>query len=120
MDFKLDQTEWDIPIEEGKLAEVTDGIEEMIQRVAIAYKTHLGEWDFDETRGLPWTEEILVKNYDLDNVVSRITNYTLTIEGIIAVRDLDVAVDDTTRTMTISADLLTEEGVTGPFNVDVS
>ncbi len=119
MDYLLDQDSWDVPIQNGKLDEVTDGLEEMVQRVAIAYKTHLGEWDFDINRGLPWLEEILVKSPDLDQVKSRVTAYTLTIEGITGVNSIDVTLDESTRVMTITADLETSDGVTGPFNIDV-
>lgn len=120
MDFALDLETRDIPITGGKLAEVTDHLLEVQQRVAIAYKTHLGEWPFDENRGLPWSEEFMVKGPDLNQLSSRLYAYTLTIEGVTGVRSLDIEFSQADRELVITVDIETSEGANAPFKVKVA
>ncbi len=119
-DFYIDPATWGFVVEGGKIREVTDPIEEMKQRNAVAIKTHLGEVALDTTRGLPWTQEILVKSPNLDQITSRTRAYLLTVEGNTAVRRLDVEYDRATREMEWTLDVETFAGVTGPFNVKVT
>lgn len=119
-DYALDLTIHGLTVSGGKVTEVHDGVQEMIQRIVIAIKTHFGEWLLDTTRGLPWSEEILIKNPNLDQIVSRTRAYLLTIEGVIGIRQLDVSVDFETRVMSWALNAETASGVTGPFNVDVT
>lgn len=119
-DFKLNLDSWGLEVAGGKIAEVTDGIEEMKQRIAIALKTQLGEWFLDTTRGLPFIEEVFVKRPNLGQLTSRIRAYIMTIEGIVGVNALTLSLDNTTRTMTWKVDAVTTVGVTGPFNVTIT
>jgi len=120
MDFLLDLVTWDVPIEGGKLAEVMDPLAEMRQRVGIAIKLLLGEWPYDAKRGLPWIEEILVKEPNLNQIQSRFRAYILSIEGILSIRSLVISLDDSTGMLTIVLDLETVVGLTGPFQIKVT
>jgi hypothetical protein len=119
MDFKLDPETWDLVITGGELATVTDGLEEMRQRVGVALRTHLGEWLYDTSRGVPYLQDILVKNPNLGAIQSRLHAYLLTIEGVDSVLALVINPPDENRSMTITVDVLTPFGVTGPFDVDL-
>ncbi len=123
-DFYLNWSNWGLEVSGGRLREInpdgTDWIGEMRQRVAIAIKTHLGEVLLDTTRGLPWSEEILIKGPDLAQITSRTRAYLLTIEGVTGVRRLEIELDNATRIMTWTVDVETPAGVTGPFNVTVT
>lgn len=116
MDYALDMSTWSLSVSGGKVTEVTDGLEEMKQRVGIAIKTHLGEKNLDTTLGLDWAGEILVKNPDLDQIASSARAYLSTrVEGITNVRSLEIELNTATRVMTWTLDLETTEGITGPF-----
>jgi hypothetical protein len=110
----------------GKVTEVNnldnpDGIAEMKQRIIIAIKTHLGEKLLDNTLGLPWAEQILVKNPNLGQITSSTRTYLTTrVEGVLGVRTLDVTLDTVTRVMNWNIDCETSAGVTGPFNLSVT
>lgn len=118
-DIYLNLTTWKTEVLAGKIREVgpDDPIQEMKQRIGIAIKTHRGEWLFNIDLGLPWTEEILIKGPNLDQIASRSRAYLLTIEGVVGVRKLDITLNNTTRVMTWDLDIETTAGVTGPFQV---
>lgn len=119
-DYALDFTIWGLTVSEGKVTEVTDGIQEMKQRIGIAIKTHYGEKLLDNTLGLPWVERILVKNPDLNQIASDTRLYLSTrVEGVTGIRALEITLDATTREMSWTLDLETTEGITGPFSVTV-
>lgn len=101
----------------GKVTEVTDGVAEMKQRIIMAIKTHLGERQLNTLDGLPWTEEILIKNPNMDQITSRARAYLMSIEGVTRVIQLDITLDPETREMDWTLNVETTEGITGPFNV---
>lgn len=106
----------------GKVTEINtpdnpDGIGEMIQRIIMAIKTHLGERMLNNQDGLPWTEEILIKNPNLSQITSRARAYLMSIEGVTRVIQLDITLDSETREMDWTLNIETTSGVTGPFNV---
>lgn len=119
-DFALNWDTWDAYVSGGKIAEVTDGVEEMKQRIAIALKTLLGEWFLDTSRGLPYLTEILKKNPKLNQITSRVRAYLMTIEGVTGVRSVKVDPPTSERDLNINVDCETVEGITGPFNVTVT
>lgn len=119
MDYAITSsgTFYGLTVSGGKVTEVTDGIAEMKQRIIMAIKTHLGERLLNTDTGLPWTEEILVKNPNLAQITSRARAYLMTIEGVTRVIQLDIVLDSETREMDWTINVETTSGVTGPFNV---
>jgi hypothetical protein len=115
-----------LTVSAGKVTEVNnlvspDGIAEMKQRIIIAIKTHLGEKLMDNTLGLPWAEQILIKNPNLGQITSSTRTYLTTrVEGVLGVRTLEVTLDTVTRVMNWNIDCETSSGVTGPFNLSVT
>lgn len=106
----------------GKVTEINtpdnpDGIGEMIQRIIMAIKTHLGERMLNTLDGLPWTEEYLIKNPNLAQNTSRARAYLMSIEGVTKVIQLDIVLDPVTRKTDWTLNVETTEGITGPFNV---
>jgi hypothetical protein len=118
VDFALND-EGDMYISGGKLAEVHDPIEETKQRLRVALLTHRGEWLFDVEHGLPFTEEILVKNPPLGRITALVRAYVLTLEGITGVTECRVTLNAPERKLYIRLNAQVPEGLTGPFNVVV-
>jgi len=117
MDYALDLTIHGLTVSGGKVTEVTDGVQEMIQRIVIAVHTHLGECYLNTLLGLPWTDEILIKNPDIGQITNRARAYILSIEGVTKVIQLDITLDRATRAMAWTINAETTSGVTGPFQV---
>ena len=108
----------------GKVTEINtpdnpDGVGEMIQRIVIAIKTHLGERMLNTLDGLPWTEEILIKAPNLSQITSRARAYIVNIEGVTRVIQLDIVwdPDPALRKLNWTLNVETTAGITGPFNV---
>lgn len=111
-----------LTVSAGKVVEINtldnpDGVGEMKQRIIMAIKTHLGERMLNTLDGLPWTEEILIKNPNLAQITSRARAYLQSIEGVTRVIQLDIVLDSETREMDWTLNIETTEGITGPFNV---
>ena len=126
MDYAITSTGafYGLTVSGGKVTEINtpdnpDGVGEMIQRIIMAIKTHLGERLLNTDDGLPWTEEILVKAPNLSQITSRARAYIASIEGVTKVIQLDIVWDPNPELRkllwTINAE--TTEGITGPFSV---
>lgn len=110
-DLLLDPITHDLVYTDGDL-ELVSGKEEIAQRVKVTLLTQLTEWAFDQDFGVPYREEILIKNFDLDAIQARLTAVMAGVSGVTGVRDLTLSVDALTRELTVSAILDTEEGET--------
>lgn len=119
VDFLLDRTTNDMVVTGGKLAEISDPVELAKQRASVALQTHRGEWLFDNEHGLPFTEEILVKAPNLDQIAARVRAYILTLEGFIGVTQCALTLDREERRLHIDLNAEIPEGLTGPFRVTV-
>ena len=80
-DLKLDQLTHDLVIEDGDLVLVTDA-EALIQNLKIRLYTFYGEWAFDTTQGVPYFEDILVKNPNISNIQAVLKSVILETKGV--------------------------------------
>jgi hypothetical protein len=98
IDLKIDTSSgtWDLVVEDNGFAIVEDE-DEVAQRVAIATKTHLGEWTFDTDLGLPWMGEILVKDPNIPRITDRFRALWVGIQGVVSVLTLNLAYDPALR-----------------------
>ena len=121
-DYALDLTIHGLTVSAGKVTEINTpdnpaGVVEVIQRVVVAIKTHTGEKLLNTALGLPWSEEILIKNPNLSQITSYARAYLLSIEGVVGVVKLAITIDTVAREMNWALNIETEAGITGPFNV---
>jgi len=122
-DLRLNYDTWDCQIANGKVDEINtpdnpDEAGAVKQRAAIAIKTHLGELAFDTARGLPYTEEIMVRDPNLTRITSRARAYMLTVDGVTGVRKLEIRRNPTDpRRLDWTVDLETLSGDTGAFGL---
>ncbi len=66
-DLKLDPVTWDLAVEDHDLAFV-EGVDRVVQSLKIRLRTYLGEFFLDTTVGVPYFQDVLVKNPDLNNI----------------------------------------------------
>jgi len=108
MDFALDPQTHDLYFEDGRLATV-DGPELFCQQLRIRLKRQLGEWMWNTEKGIPYREEVLVRNPDL-GVVS--AHFKSTILGTPKALRLEYFnISTVGKTMFIEFEVVTEYGV---------
>jgi len=114
-DFHLDQATHDLVMVGGNPV-MAEGVDELRQRVKVRALTHRGEWQFDLAVGMPYREQIMVKNPDLAIVKATIAAELITIPdttGIIA-NEVDI---DSGRNLSNRIDMDTVYGPTGEIEV---
>lgn len=109
MDFYLDPRIHDIVLEDGDIKAV-DGKEEIVQRVKVTLLAWAGEWLFDTAFGLPYREEIIVRDPNLEAIDARLRDIISNIEGIITILELFLSLDPISRILTVTSTLDTVEG----------
>ena len=81
------------------------------QRISQVLKTIAGEWFLDLDYGLPYFEQILVKNPNLPSVQDIFRRALLSVKGVSSVERLNLSLDTTSRTLTVSWVVLTDLGL---------
>lgn len=71
-----------------------------------------GEWFADTRLGMPWFEEILVKNPDLRLVQARIRDCVLSVKGITSCRLAEFSYDAKTRNLAVAYEATDIDGAT--------
>ena len=106
LDVLLD-TSGDLYVGEGGDIVLTESVR---QAVKIRLLWFLGEWRFEPEYGVPYYEEILTKNSDLELAKQAIRDEAVSVEGVLDVRDIVVTVQNQTRNAAVSMTVVTDEG----------
>lgn len=109
MDLQLDST-GDLEIGNNDDLILVDGIDSIAQSLAIGLRFFQGEWFLDLRIGFPYFEEVLRKAPDLNVVRSLFREAILATEGVLAISDLALDYDGTTRSLSVSFSAQTTEG----------
>ena len=96
-DILLDES-GDIRLNEYGDASLTGSV---IQDVNVHLRWFLGDWPFDESKGVDWFGEAFVKNPDTDQIARMIRSEIAGIDGIKSVENVSVSMDNATRTAVI-------------------
>lgn len=81
------------------------------QRISQVLKTIAGEWFLDLDYGVPYFEQILIKNPNLPAVQDIFRRALLSVKGVSSVERLNLSLDTTSRTLTVSWVVLTDLGL---------
>jgi hypothetical protein len=87
LDIMLDRS-GDIVVDEFVNISLTDSIR---QAVVIHLRWFLDEWRFAPQFGMPYFEEILVKNPNLERIKTIIRDECMTVDGVKDITDISVA-----------------------------
>jgi len=79
------------------------------QAVVIRLQWFFEEWRFAPQYGVPYFEDILVKNPNLEEVRRIIRDETLSVEEVTDARNITVSVNKPARTAQITLDIVTAE-----------
>lgn len=78
-----------------------DNAERVAQQIKITLLLFKGEWFLNTAAGMPYFEEILVKNPNLAHVKQKIYKAIMSVLGVTSVDYLDLAVDPLTRRLKV-------------------
>lgn len=108
-DIKLDSN-GDIDLSTNAL-QLTTGIDAIVQHLKQRLRTFYGEWFRDRRIGVPYFEQILIKNPNPNVIDSIFKRAILDTPGIISLVTIDIDFEPTTRTMTLNFEAKSTAGV---------
>lgn len=104
--LEIDTATWDIKLP----INILKGAPAVVQKVRIRFKFFLGEWFLDTRLGVPYFQNILIKNPD-PSVISAIFKKVLrTTPGVTAVRTFDATLDRVARRLTVDFLAVLDDG----------
>ncbi len=107
-DIALDDAgDWNIS--GGDLTLVSDG-PAILQALIIALEFFKGEWFLDEEAGLPYFQDVLVKNPDPNVLQSVFRTAILDVPGVLAINELTLLFDTAARTFAVTFRVSTDFG----------
>ncbi len=99
----------DLLLKNGDISVVT-GDDAIIQNLQQSLQLWLGEWFLDTTKGVPFKQQILVKNPVIDLVQADIINTALAVPGVVEVTNISFDYDAAGRSISMSLDAKTSSG----------
>lgn len=94
-------TEGDIDLTSGDFVFAT-GPDAIAQHLRIRLRFVLGEWFFDQDIGMPYFEEILIKNPNTNVVTTLFRTAILSTPGVLSLDSLDLVLDNATRILSVT------------------
>ena len=113
-DLKLDAS-GDLAVEDDNLVILTDD-SAIAQNLSIRLKFFKGEWFLDLRIGVPYYQQILIKNPSLTVVRSIFREVILETAGIASISFFDLSVDSAIRLATLRFTALKDDGGTLDFS----
>jgi hypothetical protein len=101
--LKLDDNH-DLALEGGRLVFLT-GLDALRQIVKVTFLAHAGEWMLDTGFGVQYRGRILVKNPDFGLITAHLRTVAIGIDGVDAVKTLQLQHDPETRELTVNMEL---------------
>lgn len=97
-----------------------EGAERVAQAIGIRLRTWLGEWFLDISHGVPYLENVLVKNPNLAIVESVLRAQILDVEGVRSISAFSLQLDPKMRVLNVQFEAQSDEGLArGRFNINV-
>lgn len=109
MDLALDPQTGDLLLESGNLR-LTSGLDAIAQDVTIRLRFFLGEWFLDTRVGVPYFQEILVKNPNIPRVTQLLRQVVQETPGVTSVDRFDFSFDAATRKASVAFTASTTAG----------
>lgn len=108
-DLALSTIDDDILVENDQL-DIVDGDDAIVQHLKIRLRFFLSEWFLDQRLGIPYLEQILVKNPNLVAVRNIFREAILETPGIATITRFDLRVDAAIRKLTVEFTAAKEDG----------
>lgn len=117
-DLKMASDSNDLALVNGDLALVT-GTDAINQNIKQAMQFWLGEWFLDTTKGVPYKQQILIKNPNMDIVQADLINAVLNVPGVVQILEMNFDYNSTDRALSVFMSVLDSNGQTLKANVNV-
>lgn len=112
----LNPTTGDILVENNK-GSLTTGVQATKQRLTSKLRFFLGEWFLDKTEGVPYIQQILIKNPNPVIVDAVLKREIITDPAVIKLTKFQIDVNTSARNVQLDFSALTKDG---PVNLSVS
>ena len=109
MNLSLDEDN-NLPVIDGNLKTKT-GIEEISQMLETRFKSFQGDWFLDLDQGMPYYQEIFLKSTTVTEIESIFLQVVAGTPGVLDIREFNLSLEPSTRTLTIEFTVLTTDGV---------
>lgn len=111
LDLKLDPRTHDLFLNRHADMQWIDGSERIAQQIEVSLKTILGEWFLNTDFGVPYFENILVKNPIRSSIESILRAKIKDVPGVRNVTRMEVDIDRKARLLRVDFDADTVEGL---------
>lgn len=111
--FKLDQ-DGDLDVTNNEIT-LTEGLEEKQQHLQSRFSLFRGEWFLDTNLGVPWFQDVLVKNPSFAVVQEILKDTVLDTPGVLELMKFNFSFDSSQREATLEFQALCEDG---PINFE--
>lgn len=108
MDIKLDDN-GDIDLENGEMT-LTDGLEAVRQRLKQRYQFIFQEWFLNQSRGIPYAQQVFVKGPSPVIIDAIFKSETLSEPSVLELQKFELDLDTQTRALTITLRAITADG----------
>lgn len=108
----------DLAIVSGDLG-IATGVTAIQQDLQQTLQLWLGEWFLDTTVGVPYRQQILVKNPSIDLVQADLINAALDVRGVVEIIDFSIEYDSTNRAASVFMSAKTSNGQVIKAQADV-
>lgn len=108
-DLLMDLSTNDLKIVNGDLA-IVEGSDAIVQDLQQQLQLWFGEYFLDTTKGIPFRQQILVKNPNIDIVQGYITDCVTKVPGILQMLDFAINYDANGRAATVSVSVQESSG----------
>ena len=105
----------DIEIIDGNMS-IARGSEALRQQLETRFRSFRGDWFLDTRIGMPYFQEILIKNPDFVAVRGIFREAILETPGVLEIQKFDLDFDGLTRRLSVSFSVRTEEGLILEFS----
>ena len=110
-DFAMDLNTNDLLIVGGDL-QIATGTDAIAQRLQQSLQLWLGEWFLDTTRGVPYRQQVFVKNPNLDIIQADLVIAATNVPGVVQVTGVSFDFDSTSRTLSVEMEVQDSNGQT--------
>jgi len=116
-DIQLDPLTHDLVIAAPGDLRLVDGAARVAQQIKVTLLLFLGEWFLDTDFGVPYLEEVLVKNPNFAGVNALLRARILDVPGVTRIVSLSMDMNRQARTLSVTFSAETPFGLVGPHNV---
>lgn len=107
----------DLLITNGDLTLTSDanplGTNPILQDILQRFRMFLGEWFLDNTQGVPWFQQILIKGYDQSKINAIFLNIILAVPGVLLLNSYSFTINTEFRSLVVQFNAQT---TSGPIN----